>query len=1084
MGTNFGTSESSSTAEIAGVNCRTTYWSSATQMVCGAQISLGLQKTLVLEVAGITGTFFLAFSYDTPVITSTAPFNIPASAGSLTVITLQGTNFGSADVSPSAYIGLTPCASTKWISTTTTTCNPTPGIGAQVDVNVLLQDTAAGQYVGGVHEGFTYDTPVITMISTHNGPTAGGSTLTLSGTNFGMYDASAAQQAIIAGNYCNATQWVSNTAISCTVPPGVGVMRHVGMLVQKNVGTMAAVFTYDGPILTHFNPANGPVLGGSLLTMHGLNLGADTIGATIQAFVHTDNTSLSDQFQACLDTAFLSANSIVCRAPPGSGGNRSVKVAVSSTVFSDSTGSDVSLESVVESAFSYDAPVVTQLVPSNAPITGGAVLTMHGMNFNATTLQLASGADVVPAQFVSATLVQFTQPSILSNGNLSDDTTGTGLYKDIPLLVDGKTKHSLLAIFAGIFSYDAPVITKVLPPNAPTVGGQILTLEGKNFGEAKYAPKLMQAFVGSTACQTESWLSATSIACQVSQGLGISRAVSVRLNQNPSAYEEAFTYDAPLISGVATTLTADVRENYVLTIQGSGFGVQPKAPAPPPTSGGRRSGLPLELADDQVLASVGEGYCSSSTLLSPTEIACRTIAGPSPNTLQRVSVTVGGNVNTYFSKFEYGTICPSNCSYPNGECASNGECQCKNVGKSERIYQGRDCSLDYCIGSSTLTSSEGVITDHTELRYLYIPWYKVQTGSSACSWLITPNAGRVSLKLEKLDIHPEDALLIYDGKDATGVLLANLTGTRALNGLVQSTGGEMFVTMQTPLLVPTLRTGYTGFQATYNSTPVGCPLGCSKDLDLGTCEGSGSSARCSCKSGWHGEGCDVGYTALEDSFDPNLNDDMWLDYRGAVFSFGCGQQSGNNLFFQGSTNRYIVSDQLDLRHGGYVSFHIRVGSASGPNATCELVDKGEEVLLQWSADSTAQLAADTTKANWTTFPSGSYAATSYQNFRFVQVAIPKEAYGNSVHLRWIQPKHDPVKGKDTWALDSVKVTTPYKCETGIDNIECSGHGTCFATNECQCFDGFVGNACEDACHWNYWHEKVCGCAAPIDPYSS
>ena len=109
-----------------------------------------------------------------------------------------------------------------------------------------------------------------------NVPVGGGATLTLTGLNFAR-DASAA----IGASACEATTWVSATAVLCTSPRGAGLAVSVHVSEQadddarRRRGTMARLVTYDAPVVTFVVVPVGPDEAGLMrITLHGVNLGA------------------------------------------------------------------------------------------------------------------------------------------------------------------------------------------------------------------------------------------------------------------------------------------------------------------------------------------------------------------------------------------------------------------------------------------------------------------------------------------------------------------------------------------------------------------------------------------------------------------------------------------------------------------------------------------------------------------------------------------------------------------------------------------------------------------------------------------
>jgi hypothetical protein len=1092
MGTNFGGKDSNVKVQIGESQCATSYWMTATQMACVAKVGVGSSKALTLEVNGLQGTFFLAFSYDSPIVTQAGPVNMPVTVG--TSVTVDGTNFGAQDSGFEVAIGLTKCLSSVYVSTTQLKCAPTPGAGAGVSAYVV---GSVGSNADKAYE-FSYDSPVLSHAgSVTNGPTSGGNTITITGVNFGSSALASPRSGVVALSECRATVWTSDSSITCEVPDGMGNMRHIALAYEKNIGTLVGGFSYDAPVVTHVNLPNAPTAGGAALTIHGLNLGSANPYAGFENLAslfpsnstraYIENSGFdgvggqytAPTYKACTTTTFVSTSQVVCTTPSGSGAARGVQVVVEGTTLVNLGVSSVATAGNLTGMFSYDDPVLTQMVPSNGPVASGATLTMFGKNFGQaySSPQLYLGTENSPlqssqVQFISDSAIVATQPPYLA---VHEAKFGTGVAKDLTLVLDFQSKTSKISkSFTGSFTFDSPVVLGVTPGNTDISTSISITVTGFNFGEGQSQTQL-SAQIGETGCATVSWVSNSLLLCQpgVATGERSNLPLVVGLNQNFGTLQSAFNYDAAVITGIAPEVQADTTGSSTVRIGGLNF-------AAFYNSNNRRSGQPPIITPGTPLVSIGDEYCQTAFFTSDTSLSCQSLVPGNPNVPQLVSVTIGGSVGTFEIPFQYGATCPNSCyaSENRGTC-SNGVCQCSTVKGTSRVYRGRDCSIDYCLGNEVLTTSSGTITDHTEKTYFYLPWYRT---NDKCSWTINPNgngrAGSITLNLEKVDINPLDRLVVYDGKDATANVLAILTGQQDRNSLVPAisgTGGSMFVSLETTgSSTGILRRGYTGFQAKYTSDPEGCPLGCSAALKLGKCV----SGKCVCNEGWRGAGCNIGYAALEED-GADIDQDNWHDYRGALvaraatFQFGCGAKpnGGDNFWFRQKGKRYIKSNEVNFHYGGYVSFYIKVGSGE---TDCEKVDPGEEVILQYSRnkdfnDSVVEL--------------GRYAADSFQNFRLVEVPVPASdpSYDrSSLYIRWIQPRHDFVKNKDTWALDDIKMVTPFICEKGPDGSFCSGKGACVATNQCACYDGFIGGACGAACYWNYWHEKECGCPVPLE----
>lgn len=105
-----------------------------------------------------------------------------------------GSNFGTADYSPCARVGDSPCLVSQWVSDTSIYCQVPPGLGDTLPVLVLV-----GGQCGGLTACFTYNSssacfasdesePLWSKVTPAAIPTTGGALITIEGVNFGVFD--------------------------------------------------------------------------------------------------------------------------------------------------------------------------------------------------------------------------------------------------------------------------------------------------------------------------------------------------------------------------------------------------------------------------------------------------------------------------------------------------------------------------------------------------------------------------------------------------------------------------------------------------------------------------------------------------------------------------------------------------------------------------------------------------------------------------------------------------------------------------------------------------------------------------------
>jgi hypothetical protein len=168
-----------------------------------------------------------------------------------------------------------------------------------VDVTVT---TAGGSSAATTADRFTYvPAPAVTAIKPAEGPVSGGTVVTITGTNFGKAVAVKFGSIAATAASCNATE------CSATSPAGTGTVDvTVTTLGGASAATTADRFSYAAaPTVTAIKPKEGPVTGGTLVTVTGTNFGK----APVVTFGST----------AAISITVKSANSLTAISPPGSG---------------------------------------------------------------------------------------------------------------------------------------------------------------------------------------------------------------------------------------------------------------------------------------------------------------------------------------------------------------------------------------------------------------------------------------------------------------------------------------------------------------------------------------------------------------------------------------------------------------------------------------------------------------------------------------------------------------------------------------------------------------------------------------------
>ena len=183
-------------------------------------------------------------------------------------MTITGTNFAAG---ATVTFGTAAATSVVVVNSTTITATTPAGSAGAATVTV----TANGQS-GSLANAFTYIAPpTVSSVSPNSGPVAGGTAVTITGTNFAAgatvtFGTAAATNVVV----------VNSTTITATTPAGsVGAVTVTVTNAGGQSGSLASGFTYIGqPTVSSVSPNSGSTSGGTAVTITGTNFAA---GATV-----------------------------------------------------------------------------------------------------------------------------------------------------------------------------------------------------------------------------------------------------------------------------------------------------------------------------------------------------------------------------------------------------------------------------------------------------------------------------------------------------------------------------------------------------------------------------------------------------------------------------------------------------------------------------------------------------------------------------------------------------------------------------------------------------------------------------------
>jgi hypothetical protein len=407
------------------------------------------------KLAALAAVAFILIASNTAAFAQFAPSVLtvsPNQGGQNSQVTIYGSNFSGATAVDFGGVQAASAVVTPGFPFDTISATAPAGSGT-VDVTVT---NSFGTSPTVPDDQFSYIPPTVTSISPNNGPAGGGTSVTITGTNFAGGNTTVAQ--VKFGNVA-ASLYIVNSATSITAvsPANTGVANVVDVTVTTSNGTSATSaadqFTYSGtvPTVIGASPNSGSTAGGTTVTITGSNFS----GATAVKFGGT----AAPTFSINPGPVPAAGTVITATSPPGAG---TVDITVTTPGGTSATN--------MADQFSYTAgPTVTAVSPNAGPVTGNTSVTITGTNFTGTTA----------VAFGHTAAASFTVNGPNSITAISPAGSGTvNVTVTTPLGTSASSTSDQ-------FSYGgSPAVTSVSPNAGPPAGGTTVTITGTNLSGA------------------------------------------------------------------------------------------------------------------------------------------------------------------------------------------------------------------------------------------------------------------------------------------------------------------------------------------------------------------------------------------------------------------------------------------------------------------------------------------------------------------------------------------------------------------------------------------------------------------------
>ncbi|KAJ1478607.1 hypothetical protein T484DRAFT_1904312, partial [Baffinella frigidus] len=246
----------SARARVGHTACETSAWVSSTAMLCGTPSGVGRALTVALTAAVTTTTAAETLSFDTPAPLLLRLANLPVAGGGASgpSLLLPSNTRGLSSYSATARLGFSACQASSWATGTALLCKAAAGVGG--GLRAVL--TVGG--VGGTLDGAaSYDAPSPTSPATPMlRPAQRSIDVLLAGAHLPPW---ASARARVGGSACEASVWVSSTALACHSARGAGASLSLVVTVGGAAGGVSEAVSYEAPGAVVLRGGNVPTAG-------------------------------------------------------------------------------------------------------------------------------------------------------------------------------------------------------------------------------------------------------------------------------------------------------------------------------------------------------------------------------------------------------------------------------------------------------------------------------------------------------------------------------------------------------------------------------------------------------------------------------------------------------------------------------------------------------------------------------------------------------------------------------------------------------------------------------------------------------
>ena len=416
-------------------------------------------------------------------------------------ITVFGSNFGKSAYTSTGRHGYTSCEVTSWAGDSSVLCRA--GSSLRSTKRLVL---TAGSLSGSLSDAISIDIGSVSSLRRSNHAGTASASVTVHGANFGSFWVT--MSSMIGFTSCERTEWESHTSIRGRVVSNEMATIRSSLTAGMRKGTLTQSFSSDLSTLNIIKDVNRDSTGSASITISGSSLGLASFSLIVA--IRTD----------CECSIWVSETSILAQVSSGVKMSQRAFVTIGKQI-----GSSTHL-------FSYDLTLISGISPTNLGFLTQNISVILFSTPRAHDSKYSVRARLGGSNFESTQWMSET--SVIG-------TTTPRLKANPVVMLTSSCQPTSLTQFISFDEIDAA--SSISPVNIPASGSESITLTGTLPPQIAGREATLNVLLGSTSCESTSWISSSAIFCKSERRIGGSHSIVIETDASWSTLTQAFSFD-------------------------------------------------------------------------------------------------------------------------------------------------------------------------------------------------------------------------------------------------------------------------------------------------------------------------------------------------------------------------------------------------------------------------------------------------------------------------------------------------------------------------------------------------------------